>query len=98
VQPTADPWLTLRVRKPRENIRLSANENARIYNELFSCAMVTVLNLELLRDRIFAMEFVATRWYRAPEILLGSTRYTFGVDTWSSGCILGELLGGCGII
>ena len=30
--------------------------------------------------------------YRAPEILLGSTKYTFGVDMWSSGCILGELL------
>ena len=37
---------------------------------------------------------MATRWYRAPEILLGSTRYTFGIDMWSSGCILGELLGG----
>ena len=32
------------------------------------------------------------RWYRAPEILLGSTKYTYGVDMWSSGCILGELL------
>eukprot|EP00959_Pyramimonas_sp_CCMP1952_P152725 3195417-Pyramimonas_sp.AAC.2 len=32
--------------------------------------------------------------YRAPEILLGSTKYTYGVDMWSSGCILGELLGG----
>merc|ERR1712100_653820 len=31
---------------------------------------------------------------RAPEILLGSTRYTKGVDMWSVGCILGELLGG----
>jgi mitogen-activated protein kinase 15 len=30
-------------------------------------------------------DYVATRWYRAPEILLGSTRYTFGVDMWSSG-------------
>ncbi|WIA15961.1 hypothetical protein OEZ85_012702 [Tetradesmus obliquus] len=39
-------------------------------------------------------DYVATRWYRAPEILLGSTRYTFGVDMWSSGCILGELLNG----
>lgn len=39
-------------------------------------------------------EYVATRWYRAPEILLGSTRYTKGVDMWSIGCILGELLGG----
>uniref|UniRef100_A0A7S0VD35 Mitogen-activated protein kinase n=1 Tax=Polytomella parva TaxID=51329 RepID=A0A7S0VD35_9CHLO len=39
-------------------------------------------------------DYVATRWYRAPEILLGSTKYTFGVDMWSSGCILGELLAG----
>lgn len=39
-------------------------------------------------------DYIATRWYRAPEILLGSTRYTKGVDLWSVGCILGELLGG----
>ncbi len=30
-------------------------------------------------------DYVATRWYRAPEILLGSTKYTYGVDMWSSG-------------
>lgn len=36
-------------------------------------------------------EYVATRWYRAPEILLGSTKYTKGVDMWSLGCILGEM-------
>merc|ERR1719168_462337 len=39
-------------------------------------------------------DYVATRWYRAPEILLGSTQYTKGVDLWSVGCILGELLSG----
>lgn len=39
-------------------------------------------------------DYVATRWYRAPEILLGSTKYTKGVDMWSVGCILGELIGG----
>jgi len=39
-------------------------------------------------------DYVATRWYRAPEILLGSTKYTKGVDMWSIGCILGELLNG----
>ncbi|XP_068953188.1 mitogen-activated protein kinase 15 [Petaurus breviceps papuanus] len=37
-------------------------------------------------------EYVATRWYRAPEILLSSHRYTQGVDMWSLGCILGEML------
>eukprot|EP00923_Selenidium_pygospionis_P034329 GHVN01059880.1.p1 GENE.GHVN01059880.1~~GHVN01059880.1.p1 ORF type:complete len:339 (-),score=13.80 GHVN01059880.1:202-1218(-) len=39
-------------------------------------------------------DYVATRWYRAPEILLGSTKYTKGVDMWSLGCILGELITG----
>jgi len=39
-------------------------------------------------------DYVATRWYRAPEILLGSTSYTKGVDLWSVGCIVGELLTG----
>lgn len=39
-------------------------------------------------------DYVATRWYRAPEILLGSTCYTKGVDMWSLGCILGELISG----
>ncbi|NWU99065.1 MK15 kinase, partial [Upupa epops] len=37
-------------------------------------------------------EYVATRWYRAPEILLSSQSYTKGVDMWSIGCILGEML------
>lgn len=37
-------------------------------------------------------DYVATRWYRAPEILLGSTKYTKGVDMWSLGCILAELM------
>lgn len=37
-------------------------------------------------------DYVATRWYRAPEILLGSTKYTVQADLWSVGCIFGELL------
>jgi len=39
-------------------------------------------------------DYVATRWYRSPEILVGSKQYTKGTDVWSMGCILGELLGG----
>ena len=39
-------------------------------------------------------DYVATRWYRAPEILLGSLKYTKGVDMWSLGCILAEMLAG----
>jgi mitogen-activated protein kinase 15 len=39
-------------------------------------------------------DYVATRWYRAPEILLGSTKYSKAVDMWSVGCILAELIVG----
>ena len=43
-------------------------------------------------------EYVATRWYRAPEILLGSTKYTKAVDMWSVGCIMGEMVVGKAIV
>ena len=39
-------------------------------------------------------EYVATRWYRAPEIVLGSNNYSKAVDIWSVGCILAELING----
>ena len=38
---------------------------------------------------------VATRWYRAPELLYGSRSYTQGVDLWAVGCVFGELLNNC---
>ncbi|XP_073908637.1 cyclin-dependent kinase 20 isoform X5 [Castor canadensis] len=37
---------------------------------------------------------VATRWYRAPELLYGARQYDQGVDLWAVGCIMGELLNG----
>ncbi|KAG6514553.1 probable serine/threonine-protein kinase At1g54610 isoform X1 [Zingiber officinale] len=37
---------------------------------------------------------VVTLWYRAPELLLGATNYGVGIDLWSVGCILAELLMG----
>uniref|UniRef100_A0A7N0UNM3 Protein kinase domain-containing protein n=1 Tax=Kalanchoe fedtschenkoi TaxID=63787 RepID=A0A7N0UNM3_KALFE len=37
---------------------------------------------------------VVTLWYRAPELLLGATHYGVGIDLWSAGCILAELLAG----
>ncbi|CAO1622151.1 unnamed protein product [Sympodiomycopsis kandeliae] len=42
----------------------------------------------------FMTEYVATRWYRAPEIMLSFQNYTTAIDVWSVGCILAELLGG----
>ena len=37
-------------------------------------------------------EYVATRWYRAPEIMLNSKGYSKAIDVWSVGCILAEML------
>ncbi|KAJ7877531.1 kinase-like domain-containing protein [Mycena olivaceomarginata] len=36
-------------------------------------------------------EYVASRWYRAPEIMLSFRSYTTQIDMWSVGCILAEL-------
>lgn len=40
-------------------------------------------------------EYVVTRWYRAPEVLLApSVPYTDAIDIWSAGCIMGEMITG----
>lgn len=35
---------------------------------------------------------VITIWYRAPELLLGETKYTSSVDVWSAACVMVEIL------
>jgi len=37
-------------------------------------------------------EYVSTRWYRAPEVLLQSSAYDSAVDMWAMGAIMAELL------
>jgi len=39
-------------------------------------------------------DYVATRWYRAPELLVGDTQYGPPVDVWAIGCVFCELLTG----
>ena len=39
-------------------------------------------------------DYVATRWYRSPELLLSDPSYGKGADIWSIACILGELIDG----
>eukprot|EP01045_Picozoa_sp_COSAG04_P003649 COSAG04_NODE_150_length_22521_cov_10.008385_9_plen_454_part_00 len=42
---------------------------------------------------VFWTDYVATRWYRAPELICSYfTRYSAAVDIWAAGCIFGELL------
>lgn len=35
---------------------------------------------------------VVTLWYRAPELLLGTSRYSEAIDVWSAGCVFAEML------
>eukprot|EP01097_Dermamoeba_algensis_P011848 TRINITY_DN932_c0_g1_i3.p1 TRINITY_DN932_c0_g1~~TRINITY_DN932_c0_g1_i3.p1 ORF type:complete len:185 (+),score=34.00 TRINITY_DN932_c0_g1_i3:729-1283(+) len=37
-------------------------------------------------------EYVATRWYRAPEVILSWKEYDKSIDVWSVGCIFAEML------
>ncbi|CAG5132090.1 unnamed protein product, partial [Candidula unifasciata] len=39
-------------------------------------------------------DYVATRWYRSPELLVGDTQYGPPVDVWAIGCVFAELFTG----
>ncbi len=43
-----------------------------------------------IRSRPPYTDYVSTRWYRAPEILLRSTSYSSPIDIWAVGCIAAE--------
>ncbi|KAL0218988.1 hypothetical protein P9112_004641 [Eukaryota sp. TZLM1-RC] len=75
--------------KPR-NILLNANCDLRLCD--FGLARVANPDED---SQEFLTQYVATRWYRAPEVLLatpGSSSYGRAMDVWSVGCIFGELL------
>ncbi|MBN3309506.1 ICK kinase, partial [Amia calva] len=44
-----------------------------------------------IRSRPPYTDYVSTRWYRAPEVLLRSTNYNSPIDQWAVGCIMAEL-------
>lgn len=39
-------------------------------------------------------DYVATRWYRAPELLIGDTKYGRAIDVWAVGCLYAEMMTG----
>ena len=44
------------------------------------------------KDQLSLTEYVVTRYYRAPEVMLCSHQYSKSVDIWSAGCTFAELL------
>jgi mitogen-activated protein kinase 1/3 len=65
------------------NLLLNANCDLKICD--FGLARPTAENDDMT-------EYVVTRWYRAPELLLNSSDYTAAIDIWSVGCIFMELM------
>jgi len=50
---------------------------------------------ELHEDKAYLYtDYVSTRWYRAPELLVGDAAYDETVDVWAIGCIVAELFNG----
>ena len=66
----------------------------RVLTDFKDCEL-RILDFGLARQAEEQMTgYVATRWYRAPEIMLNWMHYTTTVDVWSCGCIMAELLTG----
>ncbi|XP_069116645.1 cyclin-dependent kinase-like 1 isoform X6 [Argopecten irradians] len=69
-----------------ENILLSTERQVKLCD--FGFARVLTGPLDEYTD------YVATRWYRAPELLVGDPKYGPPVDVWAIGCVFAELLSG----
>ncbi len=39
-----------------------------------------------------SVQYICSRYYRAPELIYGSEVYGCGIDIWSAGCVMGELI------
>lgn len=52
----------------------------------------------LEKEQNVMTDYVATRWYRSPEMLLGFPHYSFPVDMWAVGCIMAEACDGCPLL
>ncbi|KAI9472378.1 MAG: kinase-like domain-containing protein [Benjaminiella poitrasii] len=47
---------------------------------------------KLLVEDAVNVSYICSRYYRAPELIFGASRYTTSIDIWSSGCVMAELL------
>ncbi|KAE8664254.1 Mitogen-activated protein kinase 7 [Hibiscus syriacus] len=67
------------------NLLINANCDLKICD--FGLARTSIGNEQ------FMTEYVVTRWYRSPELLLCCDNYGTSIDVWSVGCIFAEILG-----
>ncbi len=69
------------------NIMLNSDCRAKIIDFGLSRSVSDVFQKDIVLT-----DYVATRWYRSPEILFGAPQYSTGIDMWALGCILAELM------
>lgn len=67
-----------------ENLLIDKEQNL-----LKLCDFGSVAIIKQYTDRMLT-EYVATRWYRSPEILVGAT-YGKSADIWAAGCVMAEM-------
>uniref|UniRef100_A0A3P9CW98 Protein kinase domain-containing protein n=1 Tax=Maylandia zebra TaxID=106582 RepID=A0A3P9CW98_9CICH len=71
-----------------ENILISQDSVVKLCDFGFARTVASISEGSVLTD------YVATRWYRAPELLVGDIKYGKPVDVWALGCVLLEMLTG----
>lgn len=78
-----------------ENILLKFPDGfVRDYNPLSSTVKICDFGSSKVLDQSRHMNtpYVVSRFYRSPELILGSSLYDYSIDIWAAGCILFELL------
>uniref|UniRef100_A0A0R3RR92 cyclin-dependent kinase n=1 Tax=Elaeophora elaphi TaxID=1147741 RepID=A0A0R3RR92_9BILA len=68
-----------------ENILLTRNDVVKLADFGFA---------RMINTCDFYTDYVGTRWYRSPELLIGAVRYGPPVDVWAIGCVFAEMVTG----
>ena len=70
-----------------ENILISKNSVVKLCDFGFARAIKA-------DTKYIYTDYVSTRWYRAPELLIADAQYTPAIDVWAVGCIFAEIFNG----
>lgn len=68
-----------------ENLLISKNDQVKICDLGFARSMPSNGKMT---------DYVATRWYRPPELLIGRQDYDTSIDIWSIGCVMAQMIDG----
>ena len=73
---------------------LLLNENCDLQICDFGLSRAQIPNDDIQRQGASAIltDYITTRWYRAPEVMVSWKEYTTAIDVWAAGCIFAEML------